>query len=179
MSIESLFFTKLQFPVITQEVDEDQIPLPKVGVGLPDFPPSFLMYLKKSSIWLCVHSLWIQWLSRIQLAAFLQISPPIIKARGNRIGFMTRSLPVVKILQANNRILTTIIIHIGLKWHFILQFTCLRKRLQNLYTLLCILQGFIQITQKQALRLHLWWALECQWKSLKSTIYNKHLPYKS
>ena len=58
MSIKSLFFTKLQFPVIAQEVDEDHLPLPKVerkkkkvgvGVGLPDFPPSFLMYLKKSS----------------------------------------------------------------------------------------------------------------------------------
>ena len=49
MSIKSLFFTKLQFPVITQEVDEDQLPLPKAGVGLPNFPPSFLMHLKKSS----------------------------------------------------------------------------------------------------------------------------------
>ena len=48
MSIKSLFFKKLLFPVIAQEV-EDQLPLPKVGVGLPDFPPSFLMYLKKSS----------------------------------------------------------------------------------------------------------------------------------
>ena len=30
MSIKSLFFTKLQFPVIAQEVDEDHLPLPKV-----------------------------------------------------------------------------------------------------------------------------------------------------
>ena len=45
MSIKSLFFTNLQFPVITQEADEDQLPLPKIGVGLPDIPPSFPMYL--------------------------------------------------------------------------------------------------------------------------------------
>ena len=49
MSIKSLFFINLQFPVITQEVDEDQLPLPKTGVGLREFPPSVLMYLKKSS----------------------------------------------------------------------------------------------------------------------------------
>ena len=30
MSIKSLFFTKLQFPVIAQGVDEDHLPLPKV-----------------------------------------------------------------------------------------------------------------------------------------------------
>ena len=47
MPIKSLLFTNLQFPVITQEVDEEQFLLPEVGVGLPDFPSSFLTYLKK------------------------------------------------------------------------------------------------------------------------------------
>ena len=49
MSIKSLFFTNLPFRVITQEIDEDQLPLPNIGFGLPDLPPSFLMYLMKSS----------------------------------------------------------------------------------------------------------------------------------
>ena len=48
MSVKSLFLTNLQFPVITQEVDEEQLLLPDTG-ELPDFLPSFLMYLKKFS----------------------------------------------------------------------------------------------------------------------------------
>ena len=47
MSIKSLFFASLQLPFITKEVDEEQLLLPEVGVELPDFPPSSLMYLKK------------------------------------------------------------------------------------------------------------------------------------
>ena len=48
MAIKSLFFTNLQFPVITQEVDEGRLLSLEIGVELPDLK-YFLMYLKKFS----------------------------------------------------------------------------------------------------------------------------------
>ena len=48
MLINCFFFKNLQFPVITQEVDEEQLLLPDRGVWLSDLK-NFLMYLKKFS----------------------------------------------------------------------------------------------------------------------------------
>ena len=49
MSIKRFFLPNLQFRVTTQEADEEQFLLTEIVVGIPDFPPSFLMYLKRFS----------------------------------------------------------------------------------------------------------------------------------